>query len=50
MNCGENVLKFDLTWFIVKPSSKSSGFDKLQIKTHSKGEYKKGGKENEKSW
>lgn len=46
MNCGENVLKFDFGWVIVRPSSKSSGFDK---NTNSlKGDTKQGGHGNEK--
>ena len=30
MNCGVNVLKSDFRWVIVRPSSKSNTFDKLQ--------------------
>ena len=32
MNCGGNVLKSVLRWVIVRPSSKSSGFDKTNNK------------------
>lgn len=38
MNCGENVLKSDFGWVIVRPSSKSKTFDKTNNKNSLKGE------------
>ena len=50
MNCGGNVLKSDFEWFIVKSSSKSNTFDKLQTNSLEKGEQTKGGHKHEKGW
>lgn len=50
MNCGTNVLNSISEWFIVRPSSKSNTFDKLQTNSLEKGEQTKGGHRHEKGW